>query len=162
MFPAPVWPTNYIIRAYNPETDFPALLYTYNYCFQGLWGHWETVTEEDMKRLLSGIASDGIFLLFGLDGQPVGVCRAEINEQLSQRRGQRTGYLDSPGVAPSHRQDGLYLPLLLQAIRWIRAQEQIAIELESWGDSEEVLAAYRDIGFVVTRQAIIYDYTSAC
>lgn len=158
--PQPQWPAGYVIKQYDPTTDFSTLLYMYNSCFQGLWGHWETVTEEDLRRF-PAIQSGGIFLLFGPDGQPVGTCRGEISEELSARRGKRTGYVDSPGIVPQQRQDRLYLPLLLQAMQWIRAQEQVDIELESWGDSEEVLASYQSIGFEVTRQARIYNYAGS-
>lgn len=154
--PQPVWPTGYTIRQYNPADDFPLLLDMYNRAFQGLWGHWEHVSEEYLQGMLTEMNPEGIFLLFTSAGEVVGTCRGEINVQLSERRGKRTGYLDSPGVVPEHRTNNLYLPLLLHAANWVRNQELIDIEMESWGDDPRVLAQYQEVGFEKMQQQGIY------
>ena len=153
--PQPVFPTGYTLRTYNPTSDFPLLLDMYNRAFRGLWGHWEP-TAEYLNEMLKEINPNGIFLLFTHTGEVVGTCRSEISEPLSIRRGVRTGYLDAPGVVPEHRSENLYLPQLLHVAHWVRKQELVDIEMESWGDSSQVLAQYQQVGFEKTHQQNIY------
>jgi len=155
--PQPVWPIGYSIRTYNPANDFPLLLDMYNRAFQGLWGHWEHATAEDLHGFMEEMNVEGIFLLFTQVGEVVGTCHGETNMlQLSERRGKRTGYLDAPGVVPEHRTNNLYLPLLLHAANWVRNQELVDIEMESWGDDPQVLAQYQAVGFEKVQQQDIY------
>lgn len=154
--PQPTWPTGYTIRAYNPPQDFSLLLDMYNRAFQGLWGHWETVTAEDLHSILEHQHAADNFLLFAPSGEAVGTCRGTISEPLSASRGKRMGYLDCPGVVPGHRAIGLYLSLLLHAARWVRDQGATDIEADSWGDAPQVLAQYQQFGFEKVRQHIIY------
>ena len=156
LLPPPDWPTGYTIHAYNPLHDFPVLLEMYNTAFQGLWGHWETVTAADLQDILTHQNPAGIFLLHTHAGKVVGTCRGEISEPLSARRGRRMGYLDCPGVVPGHRANGLYFPLLLHAAHWVRNQETVDIEVESWGDDPQVIAQYEEVGFTRVRQQITY------
>jgi mycothiol synthase len=157
--PQPDWPAGYTIRAYNPLENFSLLLDMYNRAFQDLWGHWEKVLADDLHGILEHEDAAGIFLLFTQTGEVVGTCRSEISAQLSVKNGKQTGYLDAPGVVPEHREQNLYLPQLLHATHWIRSQasqESIDIELESWGDRPQVLAAYQELGFEKVRQQDIY------
>lgn len=154
--PQPVWPTGYTIRAYNPDVDFPLLLDMYNRAFQGLWGHWEHVTVENLQEILAEQKPETIFLVVAQNGEVVGTGRGEISEPLSERGGTRTGYLDAPGVVPEYRANGLYLPMLLHAAHLVRDQEVVDIELESWGDDPQVLAQYQEVGFEVMHQPGIY------
>ena len=155
--PQAVLPIGYTLRVYDPANDFSLLLDMYNRAFQGLWGHWEHVTAENLYVWLQGMNPEGIFLLFTQNREIVGTCRGEISELLSKQRGTRTGYLDAPGVVPEHRSQKLYLPQLLQAAHLVRGQEHNAtIEMESWGDDSLVLAQYRQVGFETTRQQDIY------
>lgn len=154
--PQLTWPTGYTIRTYDPTKDFSLLLAMYNRAFQGLWGHWECVTAEDLHGILVDQNPAGIFLLFTQAGEVIGTCRGERSERLSTRRGKPTGYLDCPGVVPEYRDKGLYLPLLLHAAHWIRSQHAIDIEMESWGDDPQVLANYQAAGFAISHQQGIY------
>ena len=161
--PQPEWPIGYTIRAYDPLEDFSLLLDMYNQAFQGLWGHWEKVTADDLHAILEHQNAAGIFLLFTQTGEVVGTCRGEISEQLSMKNGKQVGYLDAPGVVPEQRENNLYLPQLLHAAHWVRrqaSQTSIAIELESWGDSPQVLAAYQEIGFEEVKRQDIYCWQS--
>lgn len=155
--PQAVFPSGYTLRVYNSGNDFSFLLDMYNRAFQGLWGHWEHVTAENLHEWLQGMNPEGIFLLFRQNGELVGTCRGEISEQLSKQRGTRTGYLDAPGVVPEHRSENLYLPQLLYVANWVRGQERdVAIEIESWGDDPQVLVQYQQVGFEKMHQQDIY------
>ena len=155
--PLSVLPIGYSLRQYNPTSDFPLLLEMYNKAFQGLWGHHEYVTSEEMNNILeSETHPEDNFLLFTQNGEVVGTCRGEISEYLSERRGVRTGYLDAPGIVPEHRSKNLYLPLLLHIANWVCKQELVDIEMESWGDDPQVLAQYQQAGFKIMHQQAIY------
>ena len=150
-------PTGFTLRKYNPTQDFSLLLDMYNRAFQGLWGHWQHVTTENLREFLEEMNPDGIFLLFAQTGEVVGTCRGEISESLSKQRGTRTGYLEAPGVVPEHRTKNLYVPQLLHAAHWVREQEpNVLIEMQSWGDDPQVLAQYQQVGFAITHQQDIY------
>ena len=153
----PAWTAGYAVRNYNTIQHFPTLLHALNRSYQGLWGqHW--LTDEDLANELPNLTLDGTFLLYAPGDEVVGFCRAEISDQLSVRRGKRTGYIDSPEVVPEHRGDGLYLPLLLYAAQWVRTQELVDIELESWGDDEQTIALYQKAGFSIVKKEAIYKW----
>ena len=156
LLPRPEWPTGYTTRVYNPDEDFPLLLDMYNRAFQGLWGHWEYVNEENLQEILSGQKPETIFFVIAQNGEVVGTGRGEISEQLSEQRGTDTGYLDASGVVAEYRANGLYVPMLLHAAHLVRDQKSVDIELESWGDDPSVLAKYQEVGFEVMRQLGIY------
>lgn len=154
--PQPVLPAGYTLRAYNPASDFSLLLDMYNRAFQGLWGHWEHMPAEYLKGMLGEMNAEGIFLLFTQNEEVVGTCRGEMSEQFTKRRGVPTGYLDCPGVVPEHRTKNLYLPQLLHVADWVRKQERVDIEMESWGDDPRVLAQYQGVGFENVHRQDIY------
>jgi ribosomal protein S18 acetylase RimI-like enzyme len=59
-------------------------------------------------------------------------------------------------VVPQHRRLDLYRALVLTGISWLRQQQQLIIELESWGDKLEVLKMYRELGFEDIRQLLCF------
>lgn len=152
---APAWPPGFQVRSYDAVQQLPQLTAAMNGCYDGLWGH-STVTEEQVARWLSDWPPDGIFLLFDAGGEVAGICRTEVSRQLSAQRGEPTGYIDAPGVVPWRRLQGLYLPLLVTALHYLRAKQPAAIELESWGDDDQNLALYQVAGFDIARQSILY------
>jgi hypothetical protein len=95
-------------------------------------------------------------LLFAPDGKVAGICRAEMSKHLSALRGVSTGWIDAPGVVAEYREDAFYQLLLFTALRWLTPQSPSVIELESWGDATQTLAAYRRLGFTVVQEAISY------
>lgn len=136
--------------------DFPNFVYAVQHCFQGLWGHHDRITEEDVRGWLAEMHLEGTFLLFGPDDMVVGLCRAKIHEQLSQRQRRYVGYIDAPGIVPEACDQRLYQPLLSSAIRWLQAQQAECFEMESWGDSEQTLILYQQNGFAIAYQEAIY------
>ncbi|GAC1643016.1 MAG: hypothetical protein NVS4B12_06840 [Ktedonobacteraceae bacterium] len=114
------------------------------------------MTAEYLTGMLEEMNPEGIFLLFTQTGEVVGTCRGELSEHLSKRRGVHTGYLDCPGVVPEYRTKNLYLPQLLCVAHWVREQEHVDIEMESWGDDPRLLAQYQEIGFKKVHRQDIY------
>lgn len=154
-FPVPDMPEGFIIHSYDQVNRMDVLVDVMNRGYQGLWGHhW--ITMEEMAEWFPQLTLEGLFLLFAPDGKIAGICRAEMSEHLSVLRGTSTGLIDAPGVVAEYREDGFYQLLLLTAVRWLAPQSPSVIELESWGDATQTLAAYCALGFTVVQEAISY------
>lgn len=152
----PVFPTGYQVRSYDELQDISLLAYTMTAAYRGLWGH-HVVGADDLAHWLPSMRLDGIFLSFDKDGDAVGICRGETREPPDKEGGDKPiGYVDAPGVVPARRSEALYVPLLLTAMHWLRAQGIDAIRLESWGDDEATLRQYHELGFTTERRAISY------
>jgi mycothiol synthase len=148
-------PAGYTMRTYAQAPDESVLLEAINRCYEGLWGH-NIVSADDLARWLPTMPAEGIFLTFAPDGRIAGICRAEMSDRLSARRGASAGLIDAPGVVPEHRSDGLYRPLVLTTLAWLQSQHPAGVELESWGDEPATLALYGDLGFIIERQQASY------
>lgn len=96
--------------------------------YAGLWGH----------KLVSPLPQppeDAIVV-----GVPVvGLCRVFPSERL----------IDAPGVLPEGRSADAYASLLLSACKVLG---EGPADLDSWGDDEETLEAYEDLGFDVVER----------
>jgi len=107
------------------ERDYPEVLAR---AYAGLWGH----------KHVSPLAEppDGVIVV----GVPVvGLCRVFVAERL----------IDGPGVLPEGRSADAYASLLLSACKVLGAGPA---DLDSWGDSDEVIEAYEDLGFDVVER----------
>lgn len=159
--PEPAWPPGYMLRTLAEAGDLNLWAEACNHCYADMWGHRENnepATAEYLAELLRAYpdAFDpaGIFLLLAPDGSPSGVCagRAEGGEG----GGASTRVIDSPGIAPAHRQLGLQRPLVLACLRWLSGLRAGDYRLETWGDSEAAVAIYRELGFVVEDDTVEY------
>jgi mycothiol synthase len=153
----PVWPAGYQVRPYSEVQNFSILLQAFNRCYDGLWGH-HTLSEDDLKGWFPSINQEGLLLLFASGEDLVGMCRTELSAQLRMQYGKSMGYIDSPGVVPEYRDQNLYLPLVQNAVRWLRSWEPVDIELESWGDTEQTIVQYETSGFRVIRKQDIFRF----
>jgi hypothetical protein len=96
--------------------------------YAGLWGH----------KHVSPLAEppEGAVVV----GVPVvGLCRVFVAERL----------IDGPGVLPEGRSTDAYASLLLSACRVLG---EGPADLDSWGDSDQVIEAYEDLGFDVVER----------
>lgn len=96
--------------------------------YDGLWGHKSV--PPDARPPLDAV-------VVGLP--PVGLCRVWPDTRL----------IDAPGVVPIARSADAYASLLLHACAVLGDGEG---SLESWGDSDEVIEAYEDLGFDVVER----------
>jgi len=96
--------------------------------YSGLWGH----------KLVSPLAQppeDAVVV-----GVPVvGLCRVWPERRL----------IDAPGVLPEGRSVDAYASLLLSACKVLGPGPA---DLDSWGDDEETIEAYEDLGFDVVER----------
>ena len=156
--PPVVWPYGYTVRPYAEVQDLAILTQVFNECYQDLWGHSQ-VSQEQMAGYLAEFDPHGLFLVFSEKNRPVGVSRVEMSTERSTKNGLPTGYIDSPGIYSPHRRLDLYRALLLTGMKWLQSQGAALIELESWGDKQEVLRSYADLGFTHLRQVVTYRQT---
>ena len=107
------------------ERDYAEVL---GRAYSGLWGHREVSP-------LAPPPEDAVVV-----GVPVvGLCRV-----WPARR-----YIDGPGVLPEARSPDAYASLLLSACVVLGPGPA---DLESWGDADEVIEAYEDLGFDVVER----------
>jgi len=155
---APVWPDGYSVHSYSTIQNIPLLMKVANQSYHDMWGHRD-MTEEEFQTMLVTQPAAGIFIAFSPTGETAAIVKAMVSEPLSLQLGKRIGYIDSVGVIPQHRAQGLYLPLLLTAMRWLRSLEPINFVLESWDDAEQTLTLYEKVGFKTTKEATLYRCT---
>ena len=148
--PEPTLPEGYSIRRHSGAIDLPTLTVAFNRSYAGLWGH-HAVSEAFVAQSLASLgAEDALLLLIGPSGDVDGICRVE-------RRGESLPYIDAPGIVPERRSAPLYVAVVLAACAHLRTMTPQAVELESWGDADETLAAYQAVGFTVARHTTAYE-----
>lgn len=103
--------------------------------YSGLWGH----------KHVSPLAvppQDAVVV-----GVPVvGLCRVWKDDRL----------IDAPGVLPEAREPDAYASLLLHACAVLG---EGPADLDSWGDADEVIEAYEDLGFDVVERVHGWELT---
>lgn len=164
--PGPVWPKGYTVRSYA-QIKNPALLQEVSFrSYHDQWGHGEnrkSAAEVTPKAWAADWLSpadpngEGIFLAFAPNGDVAGIGRGQLNLKEGQRD-QPTGLVDAPGVVPEHRVHALQRPLVLTVMDWLRTRGQGKLELYSFGDNEKTVNLYRELGFVLTKQLIAYQF----
>ncbi len=154
--PNPTWPYGYQVRTYADVKDIAILTEAFNQCYGDLWGH-HIVNQEQMAEWLPDWTPEGLFLAYSHKGKAIGVSRVEMSQSRSDANGAPTGYIDAPGLQPQHRRLDLYRALLITGALWLQSQRVEIIEMESWGDRQPVLDAYRDLGFSVLRRIVLVE-----
>lgn len=156
--PRPVWPVGYSVRSLAEVDDLSMFVALCNRTFGDLWGHWENtpglVDEARMGEWLAESDPRGVFVVFDQGGAPVAQCRTFPAAAGSDAATPHT--LDQPGVIPTHRADGLHLPLALTAATWLRERDRRAVRLNSWGDARETIAGYEAAGFAPVEHEVSY------
>ena len=156
------WPTGYRVRSYAEVQQIGVLLEAMNRSYADTWGHAENERATDEAVILGWLANadpGGIFLAFAPDGSIAGFCRA-IPALLSQESAGSdhtlTDEIEQPGVVPKHRHRDLYHCLVLTAMHWLRTKGQHAVVLQSWGDDEQTIALYQEMGFLLMQRFLAY------
>ena len=156
LLPEPEWSEGFRVRPMTVPQDLSLLAEGSNRCYADLWGHTENnqlVTlasfEDLMKRRPGYIVSEGTFLVFAPDGSVAGLCPTHLAPEDPRTPGVRMKFLDAPGVAPEFRSLGLHRPLVLTALRYLDSQAHGPYRLETWGDTEQAVQTYLDLGFTL-------------
>jgi hypothetical protein len=94
-------------------------------CFSGIWGHHRPALEPDPEAIYVGLHESRAW---------VGIC--EVDLERSQ--------IDSPGLLAPFRTADRYARLVREASSLLAPG---LVTLDTWGDTESTLAAYRELGF---------------
>lgn len=150
------FPNQFSVRSFARVNDLQTLARAFEQCYAGLWGHHSRVTIEELQEWLPQMDPEGILLVFGVEENVVGMCRVEINPEISAERGGITGYIDAPGWLPAYRSQANTTALLHLALDWLSGRGAVQAVLESWGDPAETLLLFQKIGFKLERQVSEY------
>ena len=93
--------------------------------FSGVWGHHRPALEPDPDATFVGLHESGAW---------VGICEVDLERNQ----------IDSPGVLAGFRTPDRYARLVRQASSLLAPG---LVTLETWGDTEATLDAYRELGF---------------
>jgi hypothetical protein len=94
-------------------------------CFSGIWGHHRPALEPDPEAIFVGLHESRAW---------VGVCEVDLERNQ----------IDSPGLVAPFRTADRYARLVRVASSLLVPG---LVTLETWGDTEATLAAYRELGF---------------
>ncbi len=153
-FAKPFWPAGFTVLPYSKLQDITRLVEVHNRCFSDMWGHVENEQEMTAEGLSSWVAvlnPAGIFVAFAPDNDVAGTCYA-----LPADHAGPVDLVDTLGVSPIYRELKLQKPLLLTAMNWLRSQARKPAILQSFGDSEQTIALYRESGFTLEHHYLSY------
>lgn len=153
------FPTGFTLKRYSEVDDTSILLSALNNCYLDMWGHQhnDKPTAEEIRspRFLHYYEADDILLLFDSSNTVSGICSIKP-EGKKEANGSATDLIDAPGVIKEYREQGYQRQLVLAGIQHLRKKDTNAITLEFYGDDENVLNIYRDLGFEMVNLFIAY------
>jgi hypothetical protein len=94
-------------------------------CFSGVWGHHRPTPEPDPEGTFVGLFEGRAW---------VGICEVDLEQNQ----------IDGPGLLPAFRTADRYARLVRGASSLLASGP---VTLETWGDTEATLSAYRELGF---------------
>jgi GNAT superfamily N-acetyltransferase len=150
------FPAEFTIRTFAQVAELEPLARAFEQCYAGLWGHHSIVTLAELQEWLPQMDPEGILLVCDENERVVGMCRVEINAELSTERGIKTGSMDAPGWVPAQRSAAHTTALLFLAADWLSGRGAKQAVLESWGDPPETLLLFQRAGFQLERQISEY------
>lgn len=161
---APQWPAGYTVRSLAElhaagQPGLATVVQAFNLCYSDLWGHSENtepLTEEKLTEWMQiyplYFLSEALFFAFAPDGSLAGLSSGRLEELEPAGEMQPVQYrlmVDAPAAAPAHRHAGLLRPLVLHTMRWLRTRGAGVIELHTFGDFDENIKLYQEIGFTL-------------
>jgi mycothiol synthase len=145
-------PAGYSLRRYPELGDPQIVVKALNQCYKDMVGHHQNVTSAE--RYIDYYGEEGIHLLYNNDEALIGICAGKPQGKTDERG--VSDLLDAPGLIHEHRHRGFQRFLTLAVMHWLRGQGARPITLEYWGDEENTLEIYRDLGFELVNQQITY------
>jgi len=145
-------PAGYSLRRYPELGDPRVVVQALNTCYQSMVGHNQNVTSAD--RYMNYNGEEGIHLLFDENNGVIGICAGKPKGKTDESG--VSDRLDAPGLINEYRQQGLQRVLTLAVMHWLREQEKLPITLEYWGDDEQAIDIYRELGFALVNQQVTY------
>ena len=149
----PRWAEGFSVSTYARVEEPHVHTEACNKGWSDLWGH-QVATEKTTAATLKAYPPEGIFLLFSGD-EVVGICKARELE-ASGNGDAPTADVDAPGIAPDYRSEVNYRNMLLEALHWLYQKGHRRVVLESWGELDIALAAYKGLGFRLDEHELGY------
>lgn len=153
------FPTGFTLKRYSELNEPRILLEALNICYLGMWGHQhnDKRSEEELRspRFLKYYDADDILLLFDEKDSVVGICSLK-SEARRDEEGNAADLLDAPGLIQEHREQGYQRGLVLAGIQHLSRKGTRPITLEFWGDNENALNLYRELGFEMAHHYLAY------
>jgi mycothiol synthase len=145
-------PPGYSLHHYpelgNPQIVVQAL----DTCYRDMVGHHQNVTSAD--RYMNYYGEEGIHLLFDENQTLIGVCAGKPRGKTDERG--VSDLLDAPGLIKQYRHRGFQHFLTLAVMNWLRGRGAHPITLEYWGDDENTIEVYRNLGFELVNEQMAY------
>lgn len=156
----PRWPAGFSVRRFAMVQQLPTLVEVLNRSYGDAAGYGRNgklYSRESVKTLLATEwEPQDMFLAFSPDGEAAGFCQVRFAGKRDNPYS--TDFIDAPGIVPAYRGRQLRRPLLLTAMQWQRRRGHGGTRMISWGDDEEALDVYRDVGFMLVKHYISYRY----
>jgi mycothiol synthase len=145
-------PPAYSLRRYPELGDPQTVVQALDTCYKDMVRHRQNVTSAD--RYMNYRGEEGIHLLFDETGTLIGICAGKPQGKTDERG--TSDLLDAPGLIKEYRYRGFQRFLTLTVMNWLREKGKRPITLEYWGDNEDAIAIYHDLGFDLVNQQITY------
>ena len=145
-------PPGYSLRRYPELGESQIVVQALDQCYKDMVGHRQNVTSAD--RYINYYGQEGIHLLFDPDQRLIGVCAGKPQGKTDERG--LSDLLDAPGLVKEYRHRGFQRFLALAVMNWLREKSMHPITLEYWGDDEDAIEIYRDLGFELVNQQMTY------
>jgi len=151
--PNPNWEVLNYNELKGNESDKLELLLSANSFWGDLWGHKvqlgsdKAAAKADLKQfVLEAFLPENMLFLFE-EGDLVAHVKSGIRADADTNE---HGYIDMPGVRKDKRKTEIYRELVLMSADLLYQQGCSEISIESWGESDETIAIFEELGFVVT------------
>lgn len=152
------FPAGFTLKKYSEVNEPRILLNALDECYRGMWGHQhnDQRTEEELRtpRFLKYYDAEDILLLFDEKNSVIGICSLK-SEGKTDANG-ISDLLDGPGLIPPYRDLGYQRQMVLAGIQHLRRKGTRPITLEFWGDDENALSIYRELGFEMAQHYLAY------
>lgn len=133
--PVSAWPEGIEVTAFDPATDLRAAMLAGRDAFRDHWGHIESPYEEEaLKRFRHRVETNpdfdpSLWFLAREGDEIVGNCYVNPRDGTDRK----SGYVESLGVRPPWRRQGVGLALLLRAFSELRMRgfERCALHVDS-------------------------------
>lgn len=153
------FPAGFSLKRYSDVNKPRILLDALNVCYLGMWGHQhnDQRSEEELQspRFLKYYNPEDILLLFDEKDSVIGICSVK-SEARKDEHDDFKDLLDAPGIIKQYREQSYQRQLVLAGIQHLRKKATRPITLEFWGDSENALNIYRDLGFEMVNRYMAY------
>jgi Acetyltransferase (GNAT) family len=136
-------PNGWKLEPYSESLDVARYARILDASYADLWGHG-IASPAVMQAVLSTLDPQNTFLVVDANGQDVGC--AGISKGNPQ-------WIDAPGLISMHRSAQNYRAVLANTLN--KLEPGFEVMLNSWGEGDETIAAYLELGFVETERTAI-------